>query len=71
MTFYQNEIAFDYELLRLSDKVLSDKYALDNYKFRVNETSRFFMTLGMHSVAHHLNMRVTELNGYGNQYMGK
>ena len=29
------------------------------------------MTLGMHSIAHMVNMRVTEINGYGNQYMGK
>lgn len=71
MQYYPNEIAFDYKLLRISDLVLADSHMLDNYKFRVNETSRFYMVLGMHTPAHLVNIRVTEINGVGNSYMGK
>lgn len=29
------------------------------------------MAFGMHTIAHQIMLRVTEINGYGNQYMGK
>jgi len=43
-----DELVYDYPYLRLSGEMLGYELMLDRYAFRVNETSRFFMTLGSH-----------------------
>jgi hypothetical protein len=45
------EAVYDYPLIRLAPNVMKSKYIIDSYSFRVNETSRFFMTVGMHMIA--------------------
>ena len=64
-------MSYSYPLLRLSGKVLLDRYVVDTYAFRINETTRFYFEIGMHIMTNHVIMRLTELKDYGNSYVGK
>jgi hypothetical protein len=67
----ENEIVYDYQYLRLRQDVLEERRILDTYKFRLNETSRFFMAFGMHMLATQVVIKVSELSDYGSSYLGK
>lgn len=50
---------------------MADRYIVDGYSFRVNETSRFYFSIGMHMVANQVILRLSEMRDYGNSYFGK
>lgn len=49
-----NELVYDEPLIRLSSHNLEGRGGaeIDLYSFRINQTSRFNMQLGMHYLAH-------------------
>ena len=51
--------------------MLRDKFMVDSYAFRVNETSRFHFQIGMHTMVDHVVLRLSELKDYGNSWIGK
>ena len=65
------ELVYDYPFIRLSGESISYKLELDRYAFRINDTSRFFLTLGMHSLVTTGQLRLAELKGNGMSYIGK
>jgi len=67
----EHELVYDYEDLRLNPSVL-DGRSLESYKFRLNETSRFYMALGMHMFTYQLTLKVSEMSDVsGLSYQGK
>lgn len=46
------ETVYDYPHLRISPETMQKKFIVDTYSFRVNETSRFYMQIGMHMLNH-------------------
>ena len=62
---------YSYPLLRLNSDVVNNKFVVDTYTFRVNETSRFYINLGMHFLTSHLTIMISELHSYGMEYYGK
>ena len=65
------EAVYDYPVLRLSPEVMKTKYLIDTYSFRVNDTSRFYMNIGMHMIAHQVTLQISDLKYYGIQFAGK
>ncbi|CDW81429.1 laminin subunit alpha-like [Stylonychia lemnae] len=68
---YENEIVYEYPLLRLSGKLLATSPSIDSYKFRVNETSRFQFSFGMHLIGYQIILKLTEMTDSGNSWIGK
>jgi hypothetical protein len=46
----KEELVYDYPMMRLDGDILRNQLSLDKYAFRINDTSRFYMQLGMHSL---------------------
>ena len=65
------EAVYDYPILRLSPDAMRHKFIIDSYSFRVNETSRFFMEVGMHLLNHQVILALSDLRNYGNSYAAK
>lgn len=57
--------------MRLNGKILMFEYILDNFNFRVNETSHFMMSIGTHLISDHVSLRLSEMRDYGNAYIGR
>lgn len=71
LAHFEDEQVYDYPVMRLSGKTLSHDYVLDSFNFRINETSRFFMQIGTHTITSMVALRLSELSDYGNAYIGK
>ncbi len=67
---YQDEQVYDYSIMRLGGKTLMYDYALDSFNFRVNETSRFMMSIGQHAITSIVSLKLSELSDYGNSQVG-
>lgn len=65
------DAVYDYPLIRISQDTMASKFLVDSYSFRVNETSRFFLQIGMHLINHHVTISLSELKNYGNSYLAK
>ena len=57
--------------MRLSGQTLAQKYEVDSYSFRINETSRFHFQVGTHLYTSHIILRLSELKNVGNSFIGK
>jgi hypothetical protein len=55
------ETVYDYPLLRISPQTMATKFIIDSYSFRVNETSRFFLQVGMHMINHQVILAVSDI----------
>ena len=67
---FKDEQVFEYQIMRLGGKTLVYEHSLDSFNFRVNETSRFFMTVGSHSITSLVSLRINELTDFGNSFIG-
>lgn len=65
------ESTYDYPNLRLSKDTLTNKFLIDQFSFRVNETSRYFIKVGMHLVNHQITFSLTDLKSQGVTFIGK
>ena len=57
----EGELIYNYPYIRLSGDQVAYVGELDRYAFRLNETTRFFMTLGSHSVVSSAHLRLADL----------
>lgn len=67
----EHDIVYNYPFMRLSQSTLAQKFEVDSYSFRINETSRFHFQIGTHLFASHVILRLSELKNVGNSYIGK
>lgn len=72
MQYAPNEIVYEYQYLRLSPTILGSKYVIETYNFRVNQTSSFYFTLGMHMLRSQLVLKLRDVRGDGSvTHIGK
>lgn len=67
----EEDIVYEYPLLRLNSEIMTSKFITDTYSFRFNETTRFYFSIGMHFMTSHLILQLTDLRSYGQETFGK